>query len=181
MKFTRLDIPDIIIFEPNQYQDARGYFMESYNKKIFDDILGFSVEFVQDNHSLSLKDTLRGLHYQAKPMAQGKLVRVIRGEVLDVAVDMRKESKFYGQWIKETLSHKNNKQMWIPPGFAHGFLTISTEAEFLYKTTNFYSPQHERCIKWNDEDLSIDWGAAGLMPDLSTKDLEGVSFKNADE
>ena len=106
MKFTRLDIPDIIIFEPKQYQDTRGYFMESYNKKIFDDILGFSVEFVQDNHSLSLKDTLRGLHYQAKPMAQGKLVRVIRGEVLDVAVDMRKESKFYGQWIKETLSHK---------------------------------------------------------------------------
>lgn len=163
-------IPDVKIFEPKSFGDERGFFFESFNQKLFEEATGLKRDFVQDNHSKSSKGVLRGLHYQLPPMAQGKLVRVVQGEVFDVAVDIRKESTTFGQWVGVILSAQNKRQLWIPEGFAHGFLTLSNEAEFLYKATNFYSPEHERSIIWNDTKINIIWPEIGYEPILSTKD-----------
>jgi dTDP-4-dehydrorhamnose 3,5-epimerase len=175
MKVTPLKIPDVLLIEPLVFEDARGFFFESFNLNEFKKTTGLDVNFVQDNHSKSVKGILRGLHYQLPPYAQGKLVRVIQGEVLDVAVDIRKSSPTYGQYIAEILSGENKKQLYIPEGFAHGFLTLSKTSEFLYKTTNFYHPDSERCILWNDDILNINW-PEDLNIQLSPKDLLGVSF-----
>jgi dTDP-4-dehydrorhamnose 3,5-epimerase len=162
MKATPLAIPEVILFEPTVFTDERGFFFESFNHKKFEEAVGYSVNFVQDNHSKSTKGVLRGLHYQLPPKAQGKLVRVTQGEVFDVAVDIRKNSPTFGKWIGEKLTDKNKKQLWIPEGFAHGFLTLSETAEFLYKVTNYYSPEHEQCIVWDDADIGIDWVYEGV-------------------
>jgi dTDP-4-dehydrorhamnose 3,5-epimerase len=171
MKVTPTCIPDVLLIEPKVFGDDRGFFFESYNQKAFREATGLNVSFVQDNHSKSAKNVLRGLHYQIE-QPQGKLVRVTQGEVFDVAVDIRKGSKTYGQWVGLILSAENKKQLWIPPGFAHGFLTLSETAEFLYKTTDYYSPEHERCIVWNDSDLAIEWPLQDL-PLVSGKDAMG--------
>lgn len=178
MKFTRLAIPDVIVFEPKVFGDERGFFFESFNQRAFEEAVGKQVSFVQDNHSKSAKNVLRGLHYQIQ-QPQGKLVRVVQGEVFDVAVDIRKRSPTFGQWVGEVLSAENKKQLWVPEGFAHGFLTLSDTAEFLYKTTNFYSPEFERSIRWNDETIGIDWGNA-VQPNVSAKDKVGKSISEAD-
>lgn len=157
MKITDTKIPDVKTVEPNVFGDERGFFFESFNHRIFEEAIGQKCTFVQDNHSKSSKGVLRGLHYQLAPMAQGKLVRVTQGEVFDVAVDIREGSPTYGQWVSEILSAENKKQLWIPEGFAHGFLTLTETAEFLYKTTNYYSPDHEKSILWNDKGIGIDW------------------------
>ena len=159
------------------FGDDRGFFYESFNQNKFEEAMGKKINFVQDNHSKSIKGVLRGLHYQLPPKAQGKLVRVTQGEVFDVAVDIRKSSPTFGQWVGEILSSDNNKQMWIPEGFAHGFLTLSDTAEFLYKTTDFYSKDHEQSIIWNDESIGIDWPSD--KPSLSDKDLKAVLFNKA--
>lgn len=169
MKVTPAAIPDVFILEPKVFGDERGFFFESFNRQAFREATGLDVDFVQDNHSKSAKNVLRGLHYQLPPKAQGKLVRVVQGEVFDVAVDLRKGSKSFGKWVGETLSAENKKQMWIPPGFAHGFLTLSDTAEFLYKTTDYYAPEHERCIRWDDPAIGIAWPLDGV-PSLSAKD-----------
>lgn len=174
MKVTPTRIPDVLIIEPKVFGDDRGFFFESFNQKAFNEAVG-EIIFVQDNHSKSAKNVLRGLHYQLPPKAQGKLVRVVQGEVFDVAVDLRKDSNTYGQWISEVLSAENKKQMWIPPGLAHGFLVLSEAAEFLYKATDYYAPELERCIRWNDTDIAINWPLIGA-PSLSTKDLAGKSL-----
>ena len=174
MKVIPTAIPDLLILEPKVFGDARGFFMESYNAKVFHDATGLSPNFVQDNHSRSGKGVLRGLHYQIE-QAQGKLVRVTRGAVFDVAVDLRQSSPTFGQWVGIELSEENNRQFWIPPGFAHGFLVLSEAAEFLYKTTDYYAPEFERCIRWDDLDLAIKWPIDAL-PLLSPKDVVGVSF-----
>ncbi len=179
MKATRLAIPDVILLEPTVHEDDRGFFFESYNQRAFEQATGLSPTFVQDNHSKSRKGVLRGLHYQLPPKAQAKLVRVIQGEVFDVAVDIRKNSPTFGQWVGETLSAENKKQLWIPEGFAHGFLTLSNTAEFLYKTTNFYSTETERCICWNDPNIAINWGNAD-QPYISNSDAQGTIFVDAD-
>ena len=179
MKVTPLSIPDVLLIEPKIYEDARGFFFESFRQDIFQKESSLNVSFVQDNHSKSFEGVLRGLHYQAPSHAQGKLVRVIQGEVLDVAVDIRKSSPTFGQYVSEILSEKNKKQLYIPEGFAHGFLTLSKTSEFLYKTTNFYSAAHERCIIFDDLDLNIDWNYK-LKPILSKKDLLGISFQSAE-
>ena len=178
MKVIATEIPDLIIIEPQVYGDERGFFFESFNKKKFAEATGFDGEFVQDNHSKSSKGVLRGLHYQIKN-PQGKLVRVVKGEVLDVAVDLRKSSGTFGQWVSARLSEENKKQFWVPAGFAHGFIVLSEVAEFLYKTTDFYTPEHERCIRWDDPSLSIDWEFIG-EPLVSEKDARGLLFKDAD-
>ena len=170
-------IPGVLIIEPKVFGDDRGFFFESFNAERFREVTGLNVEFVQDNHSKSQKNVLRGLHYQIAPKAQGKLVRVVHGAVFDVAVDIRKDSKTYGMWAGELLSAENKRQLWIPPGLAHGFLTLTETAEFLYKTTDYYSPEHERCIAWNDPDLAIDWQLTD-EPLLSAKDAAGVRFLN---
>ena len=157
MNAIPLKIPDIILFEPRVFGDDRGFFFESFNQKTFEEIVGIATTFVQDNHSKSTKDVLRGLHYQLPPKEQGKLIRAIQGEIFDVVVDIRKDSPTYGQWLGEVLSAGNKKQLWIPPGFAHGFLTLSETAEILYKTTDFYAPESERCIAWNDPEIGIEW------------------------
>ena len=175
MKVIRTAIPDLLIFEPRVFGDDRGFFFESFNRDRFRDATGVDAEFVQDNHSRSEKNVLRGLHYQVSPRAQGKLVRVVQGAVFDVAVDIRKDSPTFGQWIGETLSAENKKQMWIPPGFAHGFLTLTESAEFLYKTTDYYFPDHERCIAWNDSKIGIEWPLTA-EPILSPKDQRGNSL-----
>jgi dTDP-4-dehydrorhamnose 3,5-epimerase len=181
MQATPLAIPDVVLFEPKVFGDERGFFYESFSQKIFEQATGLKREFVQDNQSKSQKGVLRGLHYQLSPMAQGKLVRVIEGEVFDVAVDIRKNSPSFGQWVGERLSAQNNKQMWIPEGFAHGFITLSDSAEFIYKTTNYYSPEHERCIAWDDPELAIDWQLGDIgEPSLSAKDKEGKLLSDAD-
>jgi dTDP-4-dehydrorhamnose 3,5-epimerase len=177
MRATQTAIPDVIMLEPKVFGDARGFFYESYNQKAFQDATGLDVQFVQDNHSKSARNVLRGLHYQVQ-QPQGKLVRVVQGEVFDVAVDIRKGSKTYGQWVGEILSAENSKQLWIPPGLAHGFVVLSETAEFLYKTTDYYAPAHERCIAWNDPDLAIDWHLVG-EPALSAKDAAGIAFRDA--
>jgi dTDP-4-dehydrorhamnose 3,5-epimerase len=175
MKATRLEIPEVILFEPKVFGDERGFFYESFNQQKFNELSGLNVQFVQDNHSKSQKGVLRGLHYQLPPKAQGKLVRVVQGEVFDVAVDIRKSSPTFGQWVSAILSAENKQQLWIPEGFAHGFLTLSETAEFLYKTTDYYAPEMERCIIWNDERISIDWPLEEY-PSLSSKDMLGVTF-----
>jgi dTDP-4-dehydrorhamnose 3,5-epimerase len=175
---TPTAIPGVILLEPKVFGDDRGFFYESYNQKVFNDATGVDAHFVQDNHSKSSKNVLRGLHYQIQN-PQGKLVRVTQGEVFDVAVDIRKGSKTYGQWVGVLLSAENKKQIWIPPGLAHGFLVLSETAEFLYKTTDYYSPAFERCIAWNDPDLAIEWPISGL-PVLSGKDTTGQFLRDAE-
>jgi dTDP-4-dehydrorhamnose 3,5-epimerase len=178
MKITALAIPDVIVFEPRVFGDDRGFFFESFNHRLFEDAVGKSVQFVQDNHSRSAKNVLRGLHYQiAQP--QGKFVRVVQGEVFDVAVDIRKNSATFGQWVGQVLSAENKKQMWVPQGFAHGFVTLSDTAEFLYKTTDYYAPAHERCIKWDDADIGITWNMTEA-PMVSAKDQVGKALHHAD-
>jgi len=172
MKVIPTAIPDLLILEPKVFGDARGFFMESYNAKVFHDATGLSPNFVQDNHSRSGKGVLRGLHYQIE-QAQGKLVRVTRGAVFDVAVDLRQSSPTFGQWVGIELSEENNRQFWIPPGFAHGFLVTSDSADFLYKTTDYYAPQFERSLAWNDPTVGVAWPLEGITPLLSAKDLAG--------
>jgi dTDP-4-dehydrorhamnose 3,5-epimerase len=157
MKVTPLAIPEVLLIEPTVHGDERGYFYESYNQKQFEEATGLKPNFVQDNHSKSTKGVLRGFHYQQSPHAQDKLVRVVQGEVFDVAVDIRKESPTYQKWVAEILSSENKKQLWIPKGFAHGFLTLSGTAEFFYKTTNYYAPETERLISWDDQIISVEW------------------------
>lgn len=178
MKATPTRIPDVLLIEPKVFGDERGFFFESFNRRAFHEATGLDVDFVQDNHSKSARNVLRGLHYQlAQP--QGKLVRVTQGEVFDVAVDIRHGSPTYGQWVGEILSAENKKQLWIPAGLAHGFVVLSETAEFLYKTTDYYAPQHERCIAWNDPDLAIAWPIEG-QPLLSAKDAAGIAFRDAE-
>lgn len=178
MKIEATQIPDVLRIEPAVFGDSRGFFMESYNQQVFEQKSGLTVDFVQDNHSRSTRNVLRGLHYQIK-QPQGKLVRVVKGEVFDVAVDLRRSSPTFGKWVGEMLSAENKCQLWVPPGFAHGFLVVSDSAEFLYKTTDYYAPEHERCILWNDPDLGIQWPFEG-QPLTSAKDEKGVSFKDAE-
>lgn len=170
-----LVIPDVILLEPKVFRDARGLFFESFNHAKFEAIIGRHVSFVQDNHSQSVRNVLRGLHYQVPPKAQGKLVRVVAGEVFDVAVDIRKNSPTFGQWAGECLSAENKKQMWIPEGFAHGFVAISETAEVLYKTTDYYAPDLERCIRWDDPSIGIEWPIDG-DPTLSVKDQQAKAL-----
>ena len=179
MKVINSTLDEVKIFEPMVFNDERGFFFESFNKKFFQESINSKIEFVQDNHSRSSKGVLRGLHYQLDPFAQGKLVRVVTGEVFDVAIDIRVNSKNFGKWFGEKLSADNKKQLWIPRGFAHGFLTLSDSAEFLYKTTNFYDKQSERSIRWNDPEINIDWGSE-LRPIVSLKDKNAPFLKDAD-
>ena len=176
---TPTEIPDVLILEPKVFGDARGFFFESFNARDFAQATDLNVDFVQDNHSKSARGVLRGLHYQIQH-PQGKLVRVVQGEVFDVAVDLRKSSATFGRWVGVHLSADNHRQLWVPPGFAHGFVVTSESAEFLYKTTDYYAPEHERCIVWNDPTLAIDWPLQGVAPLLSQKDLQGAAFANAD-
>ncbi len=171
-------IPDILILEPKIFGDERGFFYESFNERTWREVTGVDHHFVQHNHSRSAGGVLRGLHYQLQH-PQGKLVRVIVGEVFDVAVDIRKSSPTFGQWFGTILSAENKRQMWVPPGFAHGFSVTSDVAEFLYLTTDYYAPEHERCIAWNDPDLAINWPLT-QEPNISAKDRQGVLFKQAD-
>jgi dTDP-4-dehydrorhamnose 3,5-epimerase len=179
MQLISTEIPDVVSIEPRVFGDDRGFFFESYNERQFCEKVGRDVRFVQDNHSRSQHNVLRGLHYQIQ-QPQGKLLRVIAGEVFDVAVDLRKSSPTFGQWVGEILSAENKRQIWVPAGFAHGFYVLSDMAEVLYKTTDFYAPQHERCIRWDDPDLAIAWPLAQSPPVLSAKDREGVAFKDAE-
>ena len=179
MKATKLSIPEVILLEPHVFFDDRGFFFESFNHKQFEEVTGVKTKFIQDNHSKSKKGVLRGLHYQLPPNAQGKLVRVVKGEAFDVAVDIKKNSPTFGKWVGELLSEDNKKQLWIPPGFAHGFLAMTDETEFLYKTTNSYSKESERSIVWNDPDINIKWPEA-LETNVSEKDQQGRFFKDAD-
>jgi dTDP-4-dehydrorhamnose 3,5-epimerase len=171
-------IPDVLILEPEVFGDSRGFFFESFNAKDFANVTGLDVNFVQDNHSKSAIGVLRGLHYQLQ-QAQGKLVRVTQGAVFDVAVDIRKSSPTFGKWVGCELSDTNHRQFWVPAGFAHGFVVISESADFLYKTTDYYAPAHERCIAWNDPSIGIQW-PEGITPLLSVKDQQGVSLKEAE-
>lgn len=179
MKLTDTKIPDVKIIEPTVFEDERGFFFESFNHKKFEEAIGRCVTFLQDNHSKSSKGVLRGLHYQLPPHTQGKLVRAVQGVVFDVAVDIRKSSATFGQWVGETLSAENKKQLWIPEGFAHGFLTLSDTAEFVYKTTDYYSQSAERCIAWDDAVLAIQW-ATGVHPLVSAKDACGSQFAQSE-
>lgn len=178
MRATRLAIPDVILVEPKVFGDARGFFYESFNHRAFCEAVGQDLEFVQDNHSRSTQGVLRGLHYQVQ-QPQGKLVRVVRGAVFDVAVDIRKSSPTFGRWVGEELTEDNHRQLWVPPGFAHGFVVLSESADFLYKTTDYYAPAHERCIAWNDPQLAIDWHFKG-EPRLSVKDAQGLPLAQAE-
>ncbi len=180
MKVIPTAIPGALIIEPKVFGDARGFFYESFNQQAFDAATGTRFSFVQDNHSRSAKGVLRGLHYQLAPRAQGKLVRVVRGAVFDVAVDLRRSSPTFGQWVGAELSEENQRQFWIPPGFAHGFLVLSESADFLYKTTDYYSPEQERCIAWDDPAIGISWPDAGLAPQLSAKDQQGRALAQAE-
>jgi dTDP-4-dehydrorhamnose 3,5-epimerase len=179
MKITPTRLPEVLLIEPKVFGDERGFFFESFSQRVFDEAVGHPVTFVQDNHSQSQQGVLRGLHYQMPPHAQGKLVRVVEGEVFDVAVDIRKSSPRFGQWVGVHLSAENKHQLWIPEGFAHGFLTLSDVAQFLYKTTNYYAPSGERCIAWNDTSLNIAWPSS-LNPSLSPKDAIGTTLNQAD-
>ena len=178
MTIIPTDIPDVLIIEPNVFGDQRGFFFESFNQRRFEELTGVQASFVQDNHSRSAKNVLRGLHYQIQH-PQGKLVRVAQGEVFDVAVDVRKSSPTFGKWVGVTLSAENKKQLWVPPGFAHGFVVVSETAEFLYKTTDYWYPEFERSIIWNDSDLAIAWPIDG-KPVLAKKDAEGSLLREAD-
>lgn len=179
MKITQTSIPEVLLFEPRVFQDERGFFLESFNQKVFDEAVGGHYDFVQDNHSASSANILRGLHYQIEN-TQGKLVRVAVGSVYDVAIDIRRGSPSFGKSVGKILSAENKKQLWVPPGFAHGFYVLSETAEVLYKATDFYSPEHERSIVWNDLDLKIGWPTAGQTPIVSSKDAEGDTFAEAD-
>ena len=179
MNITETKIPDVKIIEPKVFEDERGFFMESFNQKIWKEKTGLKTNFVQDNHSRSGKKVLRGLHYQLPPYAQGKLVRCMVGEVFDVAVDIRKSSPTFGQWVGAILSSENKLQLWVPEGFAHGFVVLSDVAEFLYKTTDYYAPEYERCIHWDDKDLGVDWPLRE-KPQLSSKDAIAPIFQDAE-
>lgn len=178
MKATRLSIPEVILFEPMVFKDDRGFFFESYNQQLFQTLTGSEINFVQDNHSQSTKGVLRGLHYQLSPVAQGKLVRVTQGEIFDVAVDLRKDSPTFGQYVYAILSAENKNQLWIPEGFAHGFLTLSDMADVLYKTTAFYNKEYDRSVRWDDAALAIRWPQTGAVL-LSEKDKCAPFFKDA--
>lgn len=173
---TPLRIADVVLIEPKVFGDERGFFFESFNQRQFEEAIGRSVDFVQDNHSKSVKHVLRGLHFQTE-QAQGKLVRVVQGEVFDVAVDVRRDSPTFGQWVGAHLSAENKHQLWVPEGFAHGFVVLSDTAEFLYKTTDYYAPQFEAAIRWDDPDIGIEWPFEG-EPTLSAKDAAAMSFKD---
>ncbi|MCU1717967.1 dTDP-4-dehydrorhamnose 3,5-epimerase [Pseudomonas sp. 5P_3.1_Bac2] len=177
MQVVSTTIPEVLILEPRVFGDDRGFFYESFNARAFAEATGVKSEFVQDNHSRSARGVLRGLHYQVQ-QAQGKLVRVSAGEVLDVAVDIRRSSPTFGQWVAVRLSAENKRQLWIPEGFAHGFVVLSEFAEFLYKTTDYYAPEHERCIRWDDPSLAIDWQLSEA-PQLSAKDQAGSLLATA--
>jgi dTDP-4-dehydrorhamnose 3,5-epimerase len=177
MQVTATKIPEVLILEPKVFGDARGFFMESFNAQAFKQATDLEVTFVQDNHSRSAKGVLRGLHYQIQ-QAQGKLVRVVAGEVFDVAVDLRQSSATFGLWEGVHLSAENHRQLWIPPGFAHGFVVLSETADFLYKTTDYYAPQHEACLKWDDPVVGIDW-PLDFAPSLSAKDQQGLPWTEA--
>jgi dTDP-4-dehydrorhamnose 3,5-epimerase len=176
---TPLAIPEVVLLEPKVFGDERGFFYESYNKRTLESLLNRELNFVQDNHSLSAKNVLRGLHYQIK-QSQGKLVRVIQGEIFDVAVDLRRSSKTFGEWVGEILSSANKRQLWVPEGFAHGFLVLSETAEVLYKTTDYYAPEHERVVLWSDPDVGIDWPIKSL-PILAKRDAEGSLLRTNTE
>ncbi len=178
MKVTPGALPEVLILEPRVFGDERGFFLESYNQRVFREAAGIDANFVQDNHSRSSRNVLRGLHYQLK-QAQGKLMRVVAGEVFDVAVDLRRSSPRYGRWMGLQLSADNKRMLWIPSGFAHGFLALSEIAEVFYKTTDYYAPEHERCVLWNDPDIGIDWPLTGV-PLISEKDRRGVALKVAE-
>jgi len=179
MKVIETSIPDLLVLEPKVFGDARGFFLESWNERTFRDLTGVALPFVQDNHSRSARGVLRGLHYQLR-QPQGKLVRVVRGSVFDVAVDLRRASPSFGQWHGVELSEDNHRQLWVPPGFGHGFLVTGESADFLYKTTDYYAPEHERCVRWNDPALAIAWPIAGLTPLLSAKDQTGRPLAEAE-
>ena len=179
MLATRLSIPDVVLIEPKVFGDARGFFFESFNQRAFNEATGTSHQFVQDNHSRSSKGVLRGLHYQIQ-QPQGKLVRVVQGAVFDVAVDIRRSSPTFGKWVGVELSADNHRQLWVPPGFAHGFLVLSETADFLYKTTEYYAPIHERCILWRDIRLGIEWPDVLSAPLLSEKDQQGLELMHAE-
>lgn len=179
MKVIQTAIPEVLIFEPKVFGDERGFFFESFNQAVFDEAVGRKVEFVQDNHSRSSYGVLRGLHYQIQ-QPQGKLVRVVQGSVFDVAVDIRRSSPTFGKWVGVELSATNHRQLWVPEGFAHGFVVISESADFLYKTTDFYAPEHERSIQWNDANLAIEWPSLTQLPIVSAKDAQGLSLEQAD-
>lgn len=179
MRFLPTAIPEVVIVDPQVFGDERGFFMETYHRARFA-AAGINAEFVQDNHSRSVRGTLRGLHYQIR-QAQGKLVRVVQGTVFDVAVDMRRSSPSFGRWVGEILSAENKRQMWVPPGFAHGFYVLSDSADFVYKCTELYAPEHERCVRWDDADLAIDWPLTGEgTPLVSAKDAAGAPFSSAE-
>ena len=177
MKATPGVLPEVLLLEPRVFGDERGFFFESYSKRAFGELVGFDAQFVQDNHSRSARNVLRGLHYQLK-QAQGKLVRVVSGEIFDVAVDLRRSSPRFGRWMAHRLSAQNKSMLWIPSGFAHGFLSLAADTEVLYKTTDYYAPEHERCVLWNDRDIGIDWPLDGA-PMVSPKDAKGVALKDA--
>ena len=177
MKVIPTAIPDVVIIEPRVFGDERGFFFESFNARRFAEATGVQAEFVQDNHSRSQHGVLRGLHYQL-PQAQGKLVRVVQGRVLDVAVDIRRSSPNFGRWVSVELTENSHRHIWVPPGFAHGFVVLSQSADVLYKTTDYYAPEHEHCIRWDDPSLAIDWQIAG-PPQVSAKDAQSVAFAAA--
>ncbi|MGL1832921.1 dTDP-4-dehydrorhamnose 3,5-epimerase [Rhodocyclaceae bacterium SMB388] len=178
MKIHMTAIPDVLVLEPRVFGDERGFFLESFNARAFREATGLDLEFVQDNHSRSARNVLRGLHYQVR-QAQGKLVRCVQGRVFDVAVDLRRSSTTFGRWVGQELSEHNKLELWVPPGFAHGFVVLSETADFLYKTTDYYAPEHERCIAWNDAELGIEWPIDG-EPALSGKDRLGARLSDAE-
>lgn len=178
MKVSPSALPEVLIIEPKVYGDSRGFFFESFNQRAFNEATGLDAKFVQDNHSRSAKGVLRGLHFQVQ-QPQGKLVRVVRGSVFDVAVDIRKSSSNFGRWVGVELTEENHRQLWVPPGFAHGFLVTSDTADFLYKTTDYYAPEFERCVAWNDPAIGVEWPLGSVAPQLSAKDKAGVSLANA--
>lgn len=180
MNVVRTALPEVLILEPRVFGDERGFFLESFNRRAFDDLAGSHHDFVQDNHSRSTRGVLRGLHYQLPPHAQGKLVRVARGRVFDVVVDIRRASPRFGQWVGMELSDANHHQLWIPPGFAHAFLALDEVVDFLYKTTDYYAPGAERCIRWDDSSLGIAWPDIGMAPIVSIKDAQGLALNEAE-
>ena len=175
MKASPTVLPEVLIVEPKVFGDSRGFFFESFNQRVFNEATGLDAKFVQDNHSRSAKGVLRGLHYQVQ-QPQGKLVRVVRGSVFDVVVDIRKSSPNFGRWVGVELTEENHRQLWVPPGFAHGFLVTSGTADFLYKTTDYYAPEFERCVAWNDPAIGVEWPLGGMAPQLSAKDVRGFSL-----
>ena len=179
MKITPTSLPEVLIIEPRVFGDARGFFTESWNEQVFDLAVGHAVRFVQDNHSRSVRGVLRGMHFQLPPHTQGKLVRVVSGAVFDVAVDMRRSSPNFGRWDGIELSAENHRQLWVPPGFAHGFLVLSETADFLYKTTDYYAPQAEGCLRWDDPTVGINWPATGVAPMLAEKDAKAPLLADA--